>query len=53
MRKIIGLIAFFATGGGMLASAITSNSNSTIMIVVGMFSAFFLLGLSDHFKELI
>lgn len=53
MRKIIGLSAFFITGVGLLASSIISNFNIASVGLIAFLSVFFVLGLSDHFKELI
>ena len=52
MRKIIGLIAFFATGVGLLISALNGNMNLLNVLILALFAIFFVIGVGDHLKEL-
>ncbi len=52
MRKILGLIAFFLTGAGLLITALISEFAISNLVIVALFSIFFVLGVGDHFREL-
>ncbi len=52
MRKIIGLIAFFLTGAGLLISALASEFTVSNLAILALFSIFFVVGVGDHFREL-
>ncbi|MDO5689554.1 MAG: hypothetical protein Q4G61_04850 [Tissierellia bacterium] len=52
MARMIGLMAFIATGGGLLVStALTADSYYRTEIVV-IFSCFFAISLVDHYRKL-
>lgn len=51
-KKIFGLVAFIATGGGLVISTAVNEENiykTEILLVMG---AFFAISLIDHFKKL-
>lgn len=51
-RKLIGLIAFVATGLGLMVSTVLKDMNllnTTFLLLVG---CFFIISLLDHFNEL-
>ncbi|HLR20977.1 MAG TPA: hypothetical protein VK087_03130 [Tissierellaceae bacterium] len=53
LRKVLGLIAFIATGAGLkISTAINEESfyKTAIVIIIG---CFFAVGLVDHFRKLI
>ncbi len=52
-KKILGLLAFVATGGGLLLSAMIKEQNlfSTEILVFIIF--FFMISLFDHIYELV
>lgn len=52
-RRILGLIAFIATGGGLIISTAIHEENfykTEILIIIG---CFFAISLVDHFKKLV
>ncbi|NLJ77888.1 MAG: hypothetical protein GX329_00850 [Tissierellia bacterium] len=51
--RLLGLIAFIATGGGLIISTAINEENfykTEILIILG---GFFAISLADHFKKLI
>lgn len=51
--RLLGLIAFIATGGGLILSTAINEDNfykTEILIIIG---CFFVVSLVDHYKQLI
>ncbi len=51
-RKIIGFLAFIATGVGLLGGTFFNNNNTITIASILTISAFFIIGLIDHYKQL-
>lgn len=50
--RFIGLIAFIATGGGLIASTAIHERNLYKTEILIIFGSFFAISLIDHFKRL-
>lgn len=51
-RKLIGLIAFVATGIGLMISTIMKNMNLLNTGITAIVGCFFVISLAEHFDEL-
>lgn len=51
--RILGLIAFIATGGGLIVSTAINEENFYKTEILIIFGCFFAISLVDHFKRLI
>lgn len=51
--KLLGLIAFIATGGGLIISTAVNEENLYKTEILIIFGCFFAISLADHFKKLI
>lgn len=52
-RKLLGLIAFIATGGGLIISTAVNGKNFYKTEILIIFGCFFAISLADHFKKVI
>lgn len=50
--RLLGLIAFIATGVGLIISTVVNEQNFYKMGILLFFGCFFLVGLVDYFKKL-
>ncbi len=51
-RKMIGLLAFVATGVGVMVSTFINDGRPFTIGILLPIAVFYFLGLSDHMKEL-
>lgn len=51
--KILGLIAFIATGGGLIISTAVNEKNFYKTEILIIFGCFFAISLADHFRKII
>lgn len=51
--RLLGLIAFIATGGGLIISTAINEENLHKTEILIIFGGFFAISLVDHFKKLI
>lgn len=50
--RLIGLIAFIATGGGLILSTAINESNFYKTEILIIFGAFFAISLAEHYRKL-
>ena len=50
--RLLGLIAFIATGGGLIISTAVNEENFYKTEILIIFGCFFAISLADHFKKL-
>ncbi|WP_100064981.1 hypothetical protein [Miniphocaeibacter massiliensis] len=51
--KVLGLVAFIATGGGLIISTVINEENFYKIEILIIFGCFFAISLVDHFKQTI
>ncbi|HHX67833.1 MAG: hypothetical protein WAO56_07465 [Miniphocaeibacter sp.] len=52
-RRLLGLFAFIATGGGLIVSTAINERNIYKTEILIIFGCFFAISLADHFRQLI
>ncbi len=52
-RRLLGLFAFIATGGGLIISTAINEKNIYKTEILIIFGCFFIISLVDHFNKLI
>lgn len=52
-RRILGLVAFIATGGGLIISTVVEGKNFYKTEILIIFGSLFIISLVDHFKKII
>ena len=50
IRKLLGLIAFIATGGGLIIAAVFNDENLYKTEILVIYRYLFAISLTDHFK---
>lgn len=53
MRRLLGLIAFIATGGGLIISTAINEENLYKTEILIIMVCFFVISLIDHYRSLI
>lgn len=51
--RLLGLVAFMATGGGLIISTAVNDENFFKTEILVIFGSFFTISLRDHYKKLI
>lgn len=51
-RKILGFLAFVATGVGLFVSTVMKESNFLFILLTLAIAGLYAIGLMDHYKEL-
>lgn len=53
IRKLLGLTAFIATGGGLIITAIFNDENFYKTEILVIYGCLFAISLADHFKKVL
>ncbi len=53
IRRYLGLVAFIATGGGLIISTIINEKNFYKTEILIIYGCLFAISLADHFRQLV